>query len=189
MIAKIAGSNAVPTARRSCRSSAAQLLAWSDALVARARRVRAQQEARHAVRAAQSDASRSKGMVDWGMAEALAFASLLASGTPIRLTGQDTERGTFSHRHAVLARSARAGSDVSTIPLQHLAAATSLASRFTTSPLSEYACVGFEYGYSTQRPTRWCCGKRSTATSSTARRSSSISSSPPVRRSGGRRRA
>ena len=42
-----------------------------------------------------------KGIVDWGTAESLAFASLLTAGTPIRLTGQDTERGTFSHRHAV----------------------------------------------------------------------------------------
>ena len=47
--------------------------------------------------------------------------------------------------------------------------------------------MGFEYGYSTQQPKRWSCGKRSTATSSTARRSSSISSSRPARRSGGRR--
>jgi 2-oxoglutarate dehydrogenase E1 component len=84
------------------------------------------------------------GGIDWGQAEALAFASLLVDGIPIRLTGQDTERGTFSHRHAVL-------HDVETgathTPLQHLDDAGA-AFEIYNSPLSEYACVGFEYGYS-----------------------------------------
>ena len=89
-----------------------------------------------------------KGIVDWGTAEALAFASLLTHGTPIRLTGQDTERGTFSHRHAVFQDR---NADAVWIPLQHLA--DSQASfEIYNSPLSEYACMGFEYGYSTQRP-------------------------------------
>ena len=88
------------------------------------------------------------GGIDWGQAEALAFASLLVEGIPIRLTGQDTERGTFSHRHDVL-------HDVSTgatfTPLQHLDDAGA-AFEIHNSPLSEYACVGFEYGYAAAAP-------------------------------------
>jgi 2-oxoglutarate dehydrogenase E1 component len=82
--------------------------------------------------------------IDWGQAESLAYASLLVEGIPIRLTGQDTERGTFSHRHAVF-------HDVHTgetyTPLQHLDDATA-SFEIYNSPLSEYACLGFEYGYS-----------------------------------------
>src|SRR2546430_3145252 len=89
-----------------------------------------------------------EGGIDWGQAEALAFGSLLVEGIPIRLTGQDTERGTFSHRHAVL-------HDVQTgetfTPLQNLDDATA-AFEIYNSPLSEYACLGFEYGYSVAAP-------------------------------------
>jgi len=89
-----------------------------------------------------------QGGIDWGQAEALAFASLLVDGIPIRITGQDTERGTFSHRHAVL-------HDVNTgamfTPMQHLDEAAA-SFEIHNSPLSEYACVGFEYGYSTAAP-------------------------------------
>jgi 2-oxoglutarate dehydrogenase E1 component len=89
-----------------------------------------------------------EGGIDWGQAEALAFASLLVEGIPIRLTGQDTERGTFSHRHDVL-------HDVNTgatyTPLQHLDDAGA-AFELYNSPLSEYACVGFEYGYAAAAP-------------------------------------
>jgi 2-oxoglutarate dehydrogenase E1 component len=88
------------------------------------------------------------GGIDWGHAEALAFASLLVEGIPIRLTGQDAERGTFSHRHAVL-------HDVDTgatyTPLQHLDDARA-ACEIYNSPLSEYACLGFEYGYAAAAP-------------------------------------
>ena len=88
------------------------------------------------------------GGIDWGQAEALAFASLLVDGIPIRITGQDTERGTFSHRHVVL-------HDVNTgatfTPMQHLDEATA-SFEIHNSPLSEYACVGFEYGYSEAAP-------------------------------------
>ena len=124
----------------------AQLVAWSDELVAVPqgfglnRKLRAQFDRRAATVA-------EKGIVDWGTAESLAFASLLTSGTPIRLTGQDTERGTFSHRHAVY-------HDVAArniwIPLQHVAEQQA-SFEIRNSPLSEYACVGFEYGYSTQQ--------------------------------------
>ncbi len=89
-----------------------------------------------------------EGGIDWGQAEALAFAGLLVEGIPIRLTGQDTERGTFSHRHAVL-------HDVNTgatyTPMQHLDEAAA-SFEIHNSPLSEYACVGFEYGYSAAAP-------------------------------------
>ncbi len=88
--------------------------------------------------------------VDWAAAEELAFATILADGTPIRLTGQDVERGTFSHRHAVL-------HDVETgathLPLHHLPAARA-AFEVYNSPLSEAAALGFEFGYNLQAPER-----------------------------------
>jgi 2-oxoglutarate dehydrogenase E1 component len=89
-----------------------------------------------------------EGGIDWGQAEALAFASLLVEGIPIRLTGQDTERGTFSHRHAVL-HDLHTGETYA--PLQNLSDATA-ACEIYNSPLSEYACLGFEYGYSVAAP-------------------------------------
>ena len=89
-----------------------------------------------------------QGGVDFGQAEALAFASLLADGVPIRLTGQDVERGTFSHRHLVL-HAAETGAPHA--PIQHLSQArTSFEVR--NSPLSEYAALGFEYGYAVATP-------------------------------------
>jgi 2-oxoglutarate dehydrogenase E1 component len=89
-----------------------------------------------------------EGGIDWGHAEALAFASLLADGVPIRISGQDTERGTFSQRHLVLHDPA---SGRRFAPIQHL---DDVAASFEVqnSPLSEYACLGFEYGYSTAAP-------------------------------------
>jgi 2-oxoglutarate dehydrogenase E1 component len=85
-----------------------------------------------------------EGGIDWGQAEGLAFGSLVVDGIPVRLTGQDTERGTFSHRHLVL-HDAENGQRWA--PIQHLDDATASFEVFN-SPLSEYACVGFEYGYS-----------------------------------------
>jgi 2-oxoglutarate dehydrogenase E1 component len=88
------------------------------------------------------------GGVDWGHAEALAFASLVTEGSGVRLTGQDAERGTFSHRQAVL-------HDVQTgaayTPLQHLPNARAPFELYN-SPLSETAVMGFEYGFSTAAP-------------------------------------
>ncbi|HVA37817.1 MAG TPA: multifunctional oxoglutarate decarboxylase/oxoglutarate dehydrogenase thiamine pyrophosphate-binding subunit/dihydrolipoyllysine-residue succinyltransferase subunit [Candidatus Dormibacteraeota bacterium] len=84
------------------------------------------------------------GEFDWGLGEALAFASLLTEGVPIRLTGQDSERGTYSHRHLFL-HDAKTGARFS--PMQHLPHARA-SLEVHNSPLSEYACVGFEYGYS-----------------------------------------
>jgi len=86
--------------------------------------------------------------IDWGHAEALAFASLLAEGVPVRLTGQDAERGTFSHRHAVLS-DAKTG--VKLNPFHHLPQAKASFEVYN-SPLSEMAVVGFEYGYSVRDP-------------------------------------
>ncbi|MEP7189996.1 MAG: 2-oxoglutarate dehydrogenase E1 component, partial [Roseiflexaceae bacterium] len=88
------------------------------------------------------------GGIDWGHAEALAFASLLVAGIPIRLSGQDAERGTFSHRHAVL-HDAKTGARY--IPLQTLPAAKASFSIYNSS-LSENAALGFEYGYSAHAP-------------------------------------
>jgi multifunctional 2-oxoglutarate metabolism enzyme len=86
--------------------------------------------------------------IDWAHAEALAFASLLTEGTPIRLTGQDTERGTFSQRHMVL-HDAKTGQTV--CPIQSLPEALAPL-ELHNSPLSELACMGFEYGYSQEAP-------------------------------------
>jgi 2-oxoglutarate dehydrogenase E1 component len=93
-------------------------------------------------------AGTSDARIDWAHAEALAFASLLTEGTPIRLTGQDTERGTFSQRHMVLhdAKTGRAF-----CPMQHLPGAQA-PMELHNSPLSELACMGFEYGYSQEAP-------------------------------------
>jgi 2-oxoglutarate dehydrogenase E1 component len=86
--------------------------------------------------------------LDWGCAENLAYASLVQEGFPIRLTGQDSGRGTFFHRHAVLHDQTTGRSY---IPLQHIA---SNQPKFTVtdSVLSEEAVMGFEYGFSTTEP-------------------------------------
>jgi 2-oxoglutarate dehydrogenase E1 component len=84
------------------------------------------------------------GGIDWGHAEALAFGSLLQDGTSVRLSGQDAERGTFSHRHAVL-NDAESGRKYS--PLANLEGVRA-AFEVHNSALSETAVLGFEYGYS-----------------------------------------
>ena len=89
-----------------------------------------------------------EGQIEWAHAEALAFASLVAEGTAIRLTGQDTERGTFSQRHLVL-HDARDGRRHA--PIQNLPGARA-PFELHNSPLSEFACLGFEYGYAAAAP-------------------------------------
>ncbi|MEO8966135.1 MAG: multifunctional oxoglutarate decarboxylase/oxoglutarate dehydrogenase thiamine pyrophosphate-binding subunit/dihydrolipoyllysine-residue succinyltransferase subunit, partial [Solirubrobacteraceae bacterium] len=84
----------------------------------------------------------------WAHAESLAFASLLTEGIPIRLTGQDTQRGTFSQRHLVL-HDPKTGQEH--CAMQHLPGALA-PMELHNSPLSEMACVGFEYGYSQEGP-------------------------------------
>ncbi|HJV46854.1 MAG TPA: 2-oxoglutarate dehydrogenase E1 component [Bacillota bacterium] len=83
------------------------------------------------------------GKVDWAMAEGLAFATILRDGTPIRLTGQDSERGTFAHRHLVL-HDQQTGKPF--IPLHHISGARA-SFAIHNSALSEAAVLGFEYGY------------------------------------------
>ena len=89
-----------------------------------------------------------EGGIDWGQAEALAFASILSDGIPVRLTGQDVERGTFSHRNAVIHS---VDSNETYIPLQHLVDSQASFSIYN-SPLSEVGALGFEYGYSVHAP-------------------------------------
>jgi len=88
--------------------------------------------------------------IDWAAAEELALASILSDGTSIRMTGEDVERGTFSHRHAVY-------HDVQTglahVPLQTLPQGRA-AFEIHNSPLTENAVLGFEYGYNVQEPSR-----------------------------------
>lgn len=90
--------------------------------------------------------------VDWGMGEHMAFASLVASGYPVRLSGEDSGRGTFTHRHAVIHDQNRQNwAEGSYIPLQHVADGQA---PFTVidSILSEEAVLGFEYGYAAAEP-------------------------------------
>ncbi len=90
--------------------------------------------------------------VDWGMGEHMAFASLVASGYPIRLSGEDSGRGTFTHRHSVLHDQDREKWDIGTyIPLQHVAQGQA-PFEVIDSILSEEAVLGFEYGYSSAEP-------------------------------------
>jgi len=89
-----------------------------------------------------------EGNLDWAHAETLAYAAIVTDGVPIRLTGQDAERGTFSQRHLVLHDPSN---DKSYIPLQSLPGAKAAFSVYN-SPLSENAALGFEYGYSVQSP-------------------------------------
>jgi len=86
--------------------------------------------------------------IDWGFAEALSFGSLLKSGVTVRLTGQDAERGTFSHRHAILHGTQ---TDQEFIPLNNLSDDQAPFYPYN-SLLSEFACVGFEFGYSSAKP-------------------------------------
>src|SRR3954467_3265700 len=97
--------------------------------------------------ARRAEAMGDAGGIDWGHAEALAFASLLTEGKSIRLSGQDSERATFSHRQAVLHDSE---SGEVYVPLEHVAEGEGSGRiEIYNSPLSETAVLGFEYGYST----------------------------------------
>ena len=86
--------------------------------------------------------------IDWSTAEALAFGSILLDGNPVRLSGQDSERGTFSQRHSVLYDQR---DETRYIPLNNLSAAQA-SYEVINSMLSEEAVLGFEYGYSLAEP-------------------------------------
>jgi len=117
-----------------------QLLSWPEGFTVHPK-LRKQLERRRA-------ALGSDGGIDWAHAEALALASLLTEGVPVRLTGQDTERGTFSQRHLVLHDAA---TGESWAPIRKLPGALA-PMELHNSPLSELATLGFEYGYSAAAP-------------------------------------
>ena len=87
--------------------------------------------------------------LDWGAAETLAYATLVDAGFGVRLTGQDSGRGTFFHRHAVLHEQ---NTDACFVPLQHIQPHQPRFRMCIDSVLSEEAVLGFEYGYSTTEP-------------------------------------
>jgi 2-oxoglutarate decarboxylase len=133
---------AVPATR--LRELGEQLLRVPEGFTVHPKLVK-QLERRHE---ALAESAASEPNIDWAHAEALAFASLLTDGVPLRLTGQDTERGTFSQRHMVL-HDAKTGQTV--CPIQNLPDALAPL-ELHNSPLSELACMGFEYGYSQEAP-------------------------------------
>jgi 2-oxoglutarate dehydrogenase E1 component len=92
--------------------------------------------------------ARGKRPVDFAMAEALAFGTLLVADTPVRLSGEDTRRGTFNQRHAALIDEE---TEAEYVPLEHLADGQARC-EILNSPLSEAAVLGFEYGYSRDYP-------------------------------------
>lgn len=87
-------------------------------------------------------------LIDWGMGEMLTYSTLLEEGKSVRISGQDVERGTFSHRHAVWVSQ---GDNEKWLPLNHLSPNQGLFSIYN-SHLSEFAVLGFEYGYSVSVP-------------------------------------
>jgi multifunctional 2-oxoglutarate metabolism enzyme len=133
---------AVPAAR--LRELGEQLLRVPDGFTVHPKLVKQLERRREALVAGEEPVAK----IDWAHAEALAFASLLTEATPLRLTGQDTERGTFSQRHMVL-HDAKTGQTV--CPIQSLPDALAPL-ELHNSPLSELACLGFEYGYSQEAP-------------------------------------
>src|SRR5665213_1743845 len=135
---------AVPAAQ--LRALGEQLLHVPDGFTVHPKLVKQLDRRREALAESESDPAVKN--IDWAHAEALAFGSLLTEGTPLRLTGQDTERGTFSQRHMVL-HDAKTGQTV--CPIQSLPDALAPL-ELHNSPLSELACMGFEYGYSQEAP-------------------------------------
>jgi 2-oxoglutarate dehydrogenase E1 component len=95
-----------------------------------------------------SEMGNGKRAVDYGFAEALAFGSLVLEGHPVRLTGQDSQRGTFNQRHAVLVDTV---TEHEYLPLSHLSPDQAFC-EIHNSSLSEAACLGFEYGFSRDYP-------------------------------------
>ena len=100
--------------------------------------------------------------IDWALAEALSFGSLVLDGTPVRLAGQDTRRGTFSQRHGVLVDQR---TEEEYVPLAHLA--DDQARSCSTTPCSRSTPRSGSSTATRSRRTRWCAGRRSSATSPT----------------------
>jgi len=119
------------------------LLAWPKDFVVNPRLARTLERRRDGLETA----------IDWGHAESLAFGTLIQQGVHVRLTGQDVERGTFSHRQAVL-HDANTGATYTA--LQHVPDAKA-SMEIANSPLSETAVMGFEYGFSTAAPDTLVC--------------------------------
>ena len=94
------------------------------------------------------DAMSAEGGIDWGYGEILAMGTLLQEGVPVRIAGQDARRGTFVQRHAVF-HDRSTGAEWT--PLQYVSSDQAKLTIYD-SPLSEYGCLGFEYGYSVERP-------------------------------------
>jgi 2-oxoglutarate dehydrogenase E1 component len=118
-----------------------ELLTWPEEIEVNAKLVRQLERRRAALESGEP-------AIEWAQAESLAFASLLTEGIPVRLTGQDSVRGTFSQRHQSLF-DPRSGRPYT--PIQHLRRARA-SFELHNSPLSEYACLGFEYGYAATAP-------------------------------------
>ena len=119
--------------------------------------------------------------IDWAFAEALAFGSLLLEGTPVRLSGQDSRRGTFSQRHAVVYDAA---TGAAVYPAQRISRRTRRPFTSTTACCPRRRCWASSSATRSTIRRRWCCGRRSSATSPTAPRSSSTSSSSARNRNG-----
>jgi 2-oxoglutarate dehydrogenase E1 component len=132
---------AVPAARLKALNEA--LLTWPRELAVNPRLAKTLERRRDGLEKA----------IDWGHAESLAFGSLIQDGVAVRLTGQDVERGTFSHRQAVL-HDANTGATYTA--LQHVPGAKA-SMEIANSPLSETAVMGFEYGFSTAAPDTLVC--------------------------------
>ena len=119
--------------------------------------------------------------IDWATGEALAFCSLLLDGHPVRLSGQDTERGTFSQRHSVLVDQEN---EDRYIPFNHVRRRARPASRSSTRCSRRRRCSASNTAIRSPSPMRSPCGRRSSAISPTARRWCSTSSSPRASASG-----
>jgi 2-oxoglutarate dehydrogenase E1 component len=116
----------------------AALLSWPSSFSVHPKLAKQLERRRESIAAA--------GGIDWGHAEALAFASLMRDGVSVRVSGQDAARGTFAHRHAVL-HDYGGGGDY--LPLRHLPGVRAAAFEIYNSPLTETAVMAFEYGFST----------------------------------------
>ena len=119
--------------------------------------------------------------LDYGMAEALAFGTLLEQGTPVRLSGQDSRRGTFNQRHAALID---IENEEEYVPLEHLSADQAWFETYQFHVVAKRRCWDSNTDSAAIIRRRWCCGKRSSAISRTARRSSSTSSLRRAKTSG-----